>query len=74
MKYKITYLANSDYCELKPSDKECHRTTVIDANSKAEAVMQLHREMGMVFSPGKKSGEVSKKNLPVIWSVEKSVA
>jgi hypothetical protein len=36
--------------------------------------MQLHREMGMVFSPGKKSGEVSKKNLPVIWSVEKSVA
>jgi hypothetical protein len=72
MQYKITYLMNSDYCELKPSDKECQRTITIEANSKVEAVTKLHEQWGMVFSSEQFNCGTACKVQPVIWSIEET--
>jgi len=64
MKYKITTLFHSDYCQLKPSDTTCHMTHVIEANSKVEAVIGLHSDMEFIFEP------LRKVTLPEVWSVE----
>jgi hypothetical protein len=69
MLYKVTYLLNNSYCEAQPSDNECQREQLVEANSKAEAVMNLHYDRGMIRVNSIKNG--GGKSLPDIWSVEK---
>jgi len=64
MKYKITTLFRSDYCQLKPSDPTCHRNQIVEANSKVEAVLELHKATEYILEP------LRKVTLPEVWSVE----
>jgi len=64
MHFKVTTLYSSDYCQLVPSDTTCHVTHVIEANSKVEAVMELHSYQPNTFGP------IRKVTLPEVWSVE----
>jgi len=68
MKYIVTYIVNSDYCSLKPSDPECQRVVNVEANSKTEAVMQLHEGRGMLRDNSQRCQHG--KIMPEIWSVE----
>jgi hypothetical protein len=68
MQYKVTTIVNSDYCQVQPSDNECQRVCIIDADSKGAAIMKIHEQEGMVRLLGLKCNEG--KILPEIWSVE----
>lgn len=68
MKYRITYIVNSDYCSLKPSDTECHRSVDIIANTKTEAIMQLHEQFDMIPVRGKICQPTN--IFPQIWTVD----
>jgi hypothetical protein len=67
MQYKITTIVNSDYCHIQPSDTECQRTQIIEADNKGAAVMKLHEIEGMMRICGRKNSQG--KILPEIWSV-----
>ena len=64
MHFKVTTLHRTNYCELVPSDTTCHMTHVIEANSKIEAVMELHSDVEFAFDLARKM------TLPEVWSVE----
>ena len=64
MHYKVNTLHRTDYCQLVPSDTNCHTTHIIEANSKVEAVIGLHSDMEFIFEP------IRKVTLPEVWSVE----
>jgi hypothetical protein len=68
MLYKITYLINSDFCNLKPDDKNCHLVARIKANSKTEAIQELHRTFGMSFDQTQRALH-SRNVLPKVWEV-----
>ena len=68
MLYKITYLINSDYCELRPDDPKCHIEQRIESNSKVEAVQELHRICGMVSEQNQRALH-SKNILPIVWEI-----
>lgn len=67
MKYRIIYLENSEYCQLKPSDQECHHTYTVNASNYIEAVRMMYQEIG--------GFDALQKNItPMVWTytVDKS--
>ena len=64
MKYKITCLHNDDFCLINPSDTECHYSVVVEADSKAEAIFQVHQDRGMIYMQERKAV------LPMVWTTE----
>jgi hypothetical protein len=66
--YQITYLINSDYCSLNPSDTECQRKETIYADNKTKAILEFHQLMGMSRSASTRCGEG--KTLPEVWSID----
>jgi hypothetical protein len=62
--FTITYLCNSDYCRIKPSDPECHRTVEIEAESLVQAQYKLWEMFGC------KNDDAHNHNaLPVVWEI-----
>ena len=68
MNYKITYIVDSDYCNLQPDNEECKRVVEIIADTKTEAVMKLHEIYNMTPTKGKRCQPTSL--FPVVWSIE----
>lgn len=68
MKYKITYIANSEYCNLKPSDSDCQRSVNVIANTKTEAIMELHEQFDMIPVRGRICQPTN--IFPMVWTVE----
>ena len=64
MKYTVTTLFNNDYCQLAPNDPTCHRTQVVKAASKIEAIMQVHEDSGFV-----QNNKETHNILPIVWEV-----
>ena len=64
MMYRVTFVQNSDYCKLNPSDKDCLFSVDLEAPTKAEAAYKYHRNTGMVFDP------IAKSTLPVVWGIK----
>ena len=64
MKYQVTCLHNSDYCKIQPSDKDCQYSFTIEANSKEEARMLVHKNFVMDGY-----GQAA-NNLPMVWEVK----
>lgn len=66
MIYNITFIVDSDYCLLQPSDTVCQRQILIEADNKTQAVMRFHKEKGDLIK-----GIGSHNNSLVIWSIDK---
>jgi len=66
MNYKITYIVDSDYCNLQPDNEECKRVVEIIADTKTEAIMKLHEIYNM--SPTNSSDPTTL--FPIVWSIE----
>lgn len=65
MKYLITCLHDDEYAYLKPTDPASRYQVTIEAKSKAEAVINLHKERGMVWQ------DAGTKNvLPIVWEIQ----
>lgn len=63
MIYRITFVQASDYCQIRPGDKDCLFTVDIDAPSKTEAIIKYHSIHG-VYHP------IRKSVLPEVWTIE----
>lgn len=66
--YRITLYTNTDYCELKPSDTDCHYSVTVKAKDKYHAVWdylyRLREERKIILQVR------SKELVPKVWSVD----
>jgi len=71
MLWCITFIKNNEYCDVCPSDTECHVQETIEAESKTEAVMALHRSFNfMKVRDSKIRGYDNQTCVPIVWSVD----
>lgn len=65
MLWRVTYLSSSDYCDICPSDPECHGEVFVNAESKEQAAWKFTNENTSGY-------DVNHNRLPMIWTITKA--
>jgi len=67
MIYQLTFINDTDYCQIKPSDTDCHYRVKVEANSKYEAVWEYLSAWRQ--STGIKNAYLPDTFKPILWTV-----
>jgi hypothetical protein len=68
MTYQLTFVTNTDYCQIKPSDTNCQYRVTIKADSKYEAVWEYLSAWRQ--STALKGAYLPDTFKPILWTVK----